>query len=82
MQNTVPKIETAENWAKAKNFIPKKNQIIIYDGRQENEEYVTLPKIKLGDGIHTVSELPFVSSFETAFVSDDGSLVIISGDKL
>ena len=72
----LPKIETAQNWAKAVNFTPKKNQIIIYDGIKEGDEYTVLPRLKIGDGIHKVSDLPFEDGISKAFVSEDGLLVL------
>lgn len=40
------------NWNKAINFIPKENEVIIYDCDDDI-------KIKVGDGITTVIDLPF-----------------------
>ena len=48
------KNDTATNWAKATNFIPKTGEIIVYN---ENP-----PKIKIGDGKTKVNSLPFISS--------------------
>ena len=47
------KIDTTENWNKAINFIPKKGEPIIY--KDDN----SLPRIKIGDGITKVIDLPF-----------------------
>lgn len=44
------------NWQKAKNFIPKENEVIIYD-------FSTEIKFKIGDGKTKVSDLPFTDSF-------------------
>jgi hypothetical protein len=49
-ENTIIKKDTTENWAKAKNFIPKENEIIVY----------TDAGIKIGDGKTKVNELPFI----------------------
>lgn len=46
------KRDTEDNWLKAKNFIPKENEIIIYD-------CPNITKIKIGDGITKVNDLPF-----------------------
>ena len=46
------KRDTATNWAKAKNFIPKKDEVILYD-------FPSITKIKIGDGVTLVNELPF-----------------------
>lgn len=49
------KRDTEINWNKAINFIPKKDEIIIYD-------FDDGPKVKIGDGIHKVSQLDFCES--------------------
>ena len=54
------KHDIATNWAKAKNFIPLPGELIIYDGIIENGVYIEQPKIKIGDGIHKLAELPFI----------------------
>lgn len=48
------KVDKAENWDKAKNYVPDIFTIIVYefDGAS--------PKIKIGDGIHNVGSLPFL----------------------
>jgi hypothetical protein len=51
----IHKHDTEENWKKAKNFIPKKGEIIIYDADNE----VNYQRLKIGDGITIVSDLPF-----------------------
>lgn len=77
MKKEVPKIENAQDWEKAKNFIPKKDQIIIYDGIKENGVYIQSPRLKLGDGIHTVSELPFENnSIDVSYEETEGILII------
>ena len=50
----------ATNWAKAKNFTPLPGELIIYDGIIEKGVYIEQPKIKIGDGIHKLAELPFI----------------------
>lgn len=71
------KIEKPENWQKAVNFVPKLNQIIVYDGKMVDGQYVTIPKIKIGDGIHTVSELPFAHvQSQVTYLESDAVLVI------
>ena len=44
------------NWNKALNFIPKKGELIVYDP-DENYNY---SRVKIGDGIRKVNDLPFV----------------------
>lgn len=56
--NAVVKVDSEENWNKAVNYIPDSFTIIVYS--YENSS----PKVKIGDGIHTVSALPFLNSSE------------------
>jgi hypothetical protein len=51
----VHKHDTAANWENAKNFIPMKGEIIVYD-IDDNYEY---ERLKIGDGVTTVINLPF-----------------------
>lgn len=43
------------NWIKAINFIPLKAEIIVYDA-DDTHNYA---RFKIGDGLHTVNDLPF-----------------------
>ena len=52
--NALIEVDWAENWAKAKNYIPDKFTIIVYQYKDFS------PKVKIGDGIHTVNSLPFL----------------------
>ena len=52
----VPRHDTAENWDKAKNFIPEKDELIIYD---EDSNY-KFKRYKIGDGESNVKALAFV----------------------
>lgn len=54
------KHDIAANWKKSE-FIPEAGEYIIYDP----DEYTNFPRIKIGDGIHTVNELFFVSEIYT-----------------
>ena len=60
--NAIVKVDSEENWAKAINYIPNAFTIIVYT-YDERE-----PKVKIGDGIHKVNDLPFLSNRE---VMDD-----------
>ena len=60
-ENTLIKEDTLENWSKAKNFIPKKNEIIIY----------TNLGIKIGDGQTKINDLSFISSNNKYKVNDN-----------
>ena len=50
------------NWEKAINFIPKKGELIVYDP-DENYDY---SRVKIGDGISTVNELPFIIAVDAS----------------
>lgn len=54
-ENTIIKKDTLENWNKAKNFIPKENEVIIYTNVFPNG-------VKIGDGITKVTDLPFINN--------------------
>lgn len=60
------KVDKAENWEKAKNYVPDIFTIIVYefDGAS--------PKIKIGDGIHNVDSLPFLVQKEV-----EGSMLVL-----
>lgn len=76
MSKETPKIESAQDWEKAINFIPKKGQIIIYDGIKENGKYITPPRIKIGDGTQTVGKLPFEINTNISYLEDQRMLII------
>lgn len=66
-KNTVLKKDTSINWSKAINFIPKKDEIIIYTD--------IFPKgIKIGDGITKIKDLPFIDNY--SYSVEDDILVI------
>lgn len=54
--NAVVKVDSEENWNKAVNYIPDTFTIIVYT--YENES----PKVKIGDGINKVRDLPFLAN--------------------
>jgi hypothetical protein len=56
------KHDVAANWAKAVNFIPKFDELILYDGVMENGVYLELPRLKRGDGKTKLNDLPFLES--------------------
>lgn len=66
-ENTVIKKDTYDNWSKAKNFIPKDKEIIVY----------TDMGMKIGDGKTNVNDLPFVS--QSSYSVDEGTLIINIG---
>lgn len=51
----IAKHDTEDHWNLAQNFIPKLGEIIIYD-IDDNHEY---ERIKIGDGVTKVANLPF-----------------------
>ena len=63
-ENVIIKKDSPENWAKAKNFVPKENEIIMYINQG----------MKIGDGKTTVNDLPFI---DQNFYSVDGTTLII-----
>lgn len=56
--NATIKVDRVENWEKAKNYIPDKFTILVFE--YENSS----PRIKIGDGTHKVNELPFLNNSE------------------
>ena len=53
------KNDTEENWNKAVNFIPRKGELIIYNAESSNDNARPFPRLKVGDGITNVVNLPF-----------------------
>ena len=53
-EQTLIKKDISINWNKAKNFIPKENEIIIY---------TDFNSIKIGNGKTKVNDLPFVNEY-------------------
>jgi hypothetical protein len=64
-EQTLIKKDTSINWNKAKNFIPKENEIIIY---------TDFNSIKIGNGKTKVNDLPFVDNNE--YMVEEDTLVI------
>ena len=64
------KKDITENWNKAKNFIPKENEVIIYTDTNQK---------KIGNGKNLLSELPFI---DLNFYSVDGTTLIINSEKI
>lgn len=54
--NAVVKVDTEENWNKAVNYIPDTFTILVYTFEGNS------PKVKIGDGIHKVKDLPFLAN--------------------
>lgn len=73
----IPRHDTAENWARAINFIPKKGELIVFDvdttvygpttsqdkdGNTFTYESSTKTRFKFGDGVTNVNVLPFATT--------------------
>ena len=58
--NAVIRTDLASNWEKAKNYIPDNFTIIVYEYEDAS------PRIKIGDGIHFVGDLPFLNTNQPA----------------
>lgn len=71
----INKHDTEENWSKA-SFIPKKGEIIIYD---PDTTHVTT-RMKIGDGVKTLSTLPFIQDGFLSIVEETDTLEIDSED--
>lgn len=54
------KHDTESNWLKT-SFVPNQGELIIYDIEENVSSY---ERIKIGDGIHNINELPFVTDIE------------------
>ena len=65
----INKHDTEANWNKASGFIPKQGEIIVYDVDSSH----TYERIKIGDGVTTVTSLPF-SLEHTHTVTTTGSV--------
>lgn len=50
------KVDTEENWAKAVNYVPDSFTIIVYSYLDKS------PRVKIGDGVHNVNDLPFLTN--------------------
>ena len=66
------KNDTSINWAKATNFTPLKGEIIVY---------TDLKRFKIGDGVKTITELPFTvdNVIESIFNISNGTMYADAG---
>ena len=55
-----PKGDIEANWNKAVGFVPLDKEIIIY----KKDDTHSVPRIKIGDGVTVIQELPFVTEIE------------------
>lgn len=72
----IHKHDIEENWLKAINFIPQKGEIIVYD----IDGSYTYSRIKIGDGVTPVNNLPYVANKEEFVVIND-KLLFDCGDS-
>ena len=72
----IHKHDIEENWLKAINFIPQKGEIIVYD----IDGSYTYSRIKIGDGVTPVNNLPYVANKEEFVVMND-KLLFDCGDS-
>lgn len=56
----INKHDTEENWLKATGFTPKQGELIVYD----IDENYNHERLKIGDGVQNVNDLPFVQDAE------------------
>ena len=65
------------DWVRAINFIPMKAALIVYD--PDNNYF--FPRIKIGDGINNVNDLPFVNIdsegnfIDAGFITDNKEIL-------
>lgn len=65
------KNDTEENWNKAVNFVPLDGEVIIYDTDENHEK----PRIKIGDGVTVVNDLPFMTA-ESNYLVENTTLIL------
>jgi hypothetical protein len=58
--------DTAKNWRAAKDYVPAKGQIIVYD---IDKEY-SYERFKIGDGVTLVNDLPFATEIRESDIPD------------
>lgn len=76
----IHKHDTAANWLKGTNFIPKQGEIIVYDV-DENYNY---ERFKIGDGKTAVNSLPFADGAlreDMKFINDSAGYVVVVNDS-
>lgn len=71
----IQKHETEANWLTlAPNFIPKRGEIIVYDV-DENYNY---ERMKIGDGLTSLKDLPFANGSEIDVATDEDVLALLA----
>ena len=74
----VQKHDIEANWLKATNFTPLQGELIIYDV-DENYSY---ERVKMGDGVTNVNELPFISLQADWNQSDETKIDFIKNNPI
>lgn len=68
-----------ENWLKAITFIPHSGEIIVYDA----DEHHPNTRIKIGDGVTLVNDLPFViESTLYEILAHDGDVIYMDAGNI
>ena len=65
------------NWDQCADFVPCAGEAIVYD----IDEQHTYERVKIGDGVHSVTELPFIieNPIEDIFQFIDGTVYADAG---
>ena len=63
---TIQKHDTAANWAKATGFSPFAGEVVVY----LPDENCAYPRIKIGDGVTNVNDLPFADGYVTEQIEE------------
>lgn len=72
----ITKHDKEQNWNKASSFIPKLGEIIAYE--TDNLSFASsVPRIKIGNGIDIIKDLPFITD---TFVLKDGKKTLTTND--
>lgn len=75
MEKIIVKQDSIENWRKAKNFIPKEGEIIIYVPKEGEIVIYDSIQIKIGDGKTPINQLPF-SNRQYKYICQNHTLII------
>ena len=67
----IHKNDTADNWAKTTDFIPKQGEIIVYN----IDDAYDYERIKIGDGITNVNSLPFTTTVQDHSLTFDKMVI-------
>lgn len=72
----ITKHDQEQNWNKASSFVPKLGEIVVYEP-DDLSFSSTVPRIKVGDGIRIIKELPFITD---TLVLKDGGKILTTND--